>query len=816
VINTNIDARPLAAHSENGDQDSWQDSPQDSPQDSWVSYRLLSVIANNRRSSALANLINATIVAMVFAGHIPLWALGVGFAVLVGLIGWRLEVLASLEMIRDDLAALRAMTHKIEYNAAGLGLWWGGSTAALLYHATGDQRMLLGIIAAGMMGAGSISFRSQRRAAQLYITLCGSGALLGFANLGTTPALAACCLTICYVIVLRSNIVTNAASITDNIIKQRDSEQAADTIRMLLNDFTEQGSDWLFELDSLGCLINPGERLAEAALRPVQTLEGKPFVGLFEDGKDAQALAGHLHHGRAFRHCIVPLVVGAERRWWSISARPTFGGGDAGGLAGGHGGGGMVAFRGVVTDITAQRQAEEKVSYMAHYDGLTDLPNRFLFNEQLYHAFNRRGGDIGLMYLDLDNFKTINDTLGHPVGDELLKAVARRLETCVSRAEVVSRLGGDEFAILVATRNLHRIETMATRIVEALAEPFELDGHHVVIGTSVGIARAPEHGENGEKLLQNADLALYTAKARGRNRAAMFEHGMDEAAHARRMLELDLRSSLGKDEMRLHYQPVIDIASAQVSGYEALIRWEHPTRGVVMPNDFIAIAEETGMIIQIGEWVIRQAMRDLAGWPEHLNVAINLSAAQMRSPSLVTTVINALAHNQVAPGRVCLEITETVLMQDSEINIETLHKLSALGVAIALDDFGTGYSSLNYLRSFPFNKIKIDRCFVDDIDTREDCQAIVRSVVALANSLGMTTTAEGVERHDQLEQLRLEGCGEVQGFLYSKALPVHELTDLRMPSHGVRGALGHLPPPPPRDGALPDQAQGAKRARRHR
>jgi predicted signal transduction protein with EAL and GGDEF domain len=354
---------------------------------------------------------------------------------------------------------------------------------------------------------------------------------------------------------------------------------------------------------------------------------------------------------------------------------------------------------------------------------------------------------------------------------------------------LVARLGGDEFAILVSKRNLPRITALADRIVAVLAKPFNLNGHDVVIGTSIGIACAPDHGENGERLLQNADLALYTAKAQGRNRAAMFERGMDEAAHARRLLELDLRGSLGKDEMRLHYQPVVDVQSGQVTGYEALIRWEHPERGIVMPNLFIPVAEETGMIVQIGEWVIRQALDDLAAWDDHLSVAINLSPAQMRCPSLVTTVINALASSGVDPARVCFEITETVLMQDSEVNIETLHKLNGLGLQIALDDFGTGYSSLNYLRSFPFNKIKIDRCFVDDIDTREDCQAIVRSVVALANSLGMTTTAEGVERSGQLDRLRLEGCGEVQGFLYSKAVPAHELTDLRMP---VRPAVANV------------------------
>ena len=775
----------------------------------WLSFQLLSVLAGNRKSSAAGNLINAAILAAVFATTVAPWALLTGYALLAALVVSRLHLLAGLARIEGNLAALTEMTRKIELNAAALGLWWGTVTGYLMVHANGDHRMFLGIMAAGMMGAGSISFRSQPRAARIYTLMCGLGAFAGFVMMGTLPAVGACLLALCYLIVLHVNIVTTAREITDHIVKQREAEDAAETIKLLLNDYTEQGSDWLFELDADGALFNPVERLAEAARRPVQTLEGKDFLSLLNEGAERDALAGHFAHGRAFRHCIVSLLASGERRWWSISARPTSGG--------------RCAYRGVITDITAQRQAEDKVSYMAHYDGLTDLPNRFRFNEALYHAFNRRSGKVGLMYLDLDNFKSINDTLGHPVGDELLKAVARRLEDCVSAHELVARLGGDEFAILVGKRNLPRIAALADSIVAVLAKPFNLNGHDVVIGTSIGIACAPDHGDNGERLLQNADLALYTAKAQGRNRAAMFERGMDEAAHARRLLELDLRGSLGKDEMRLHYQPVVDVQSGQVTGYEALIRWEHPERGIVMPNLFIPIAEETGMIVQIGEWVIRQALDDLATWEEHLSVAINLSPAQMRCPSLVTTVINALASSGVNPARVCFEITETVLMQDSEVNIETLHKLNGLGLQIALDDFGTGYSSLNYLRSFPFNKIKIDRCFVDDIDTREDCQAIVRSVVALANSLGMTTTAEGVERSGQLDRLRLEGCGEVQGFLYSKAVPAHELTDLRMPARAalanvarIDAALSRREWPAPRDAAaqLPRQITAPSNKRR--
>jgi diguanylate cyclase (GGDEF)-like protein/PAS domain S-box-containing protein len=745
----------------------------------WLLSQQLGMLAANARVSAIGNLINFAILVAVFAESLPPLLLCAGLSVSLGLIWWRLDSVRGLAKINNQLDDLLAIERNIMLNGASLGLWWGILAGGLMYVATANQQMFLGILASGMMGSGIITYRSLKRTAQLYISLCGSAAIIGLLSIGTLPALAACGLTICYFIVLYSNIQTSSQNMTSYALQQRQAEESAETIKLLLNDFTEQGSDWLFELDHDGRIVNPSQRFAAAAARPIETLAGKSFLSLFTPGDDRDQLEDHFKQARTLRHQIASLTIEGETSWWSINARSVYKG--------------SCYYRGVITDITAQRRAEEKVSYMAHYDGLTDLPNRFRFNEALYHAFNRKNGQVGLMYLDLDNFKAINDTLGHPVGDQLLKAVARRLEHCVESNELIARFGGDEFTILVLPNSLHKIESTAAKIVKAMAEPFALDGHDVVIGTSIGIACGPHDGDTAEKLLQNADLALYAAKTMGRNRFAHFEAGMDEAAQARRLMEMDLRSSLGKDEMRLHYQPLVNIDTGETTGYEALIRWEHPTRGCVMPGSFIAIAEDTGMIVQIGEWVIRQALDDLTGWEEHISVSINLSPAQMRSPSLISTVINALAHSGVDARRVCLEITETVLMQDSEANVETLHKLRGLGLAIALDDFGTGYSSLNYLRSFPFDKIKIDRCFVEDIDTREDCQAIVRSVVSLAASLGMTTIAEGVERVEQRDQLRAQGCEEVQGFLYSKAVPANQLTDLREPRTYIGNRVGRIP-----------------------
>ncbi|MFM6854542.1 MAG: putative bifunctional diguanylate cyclase/phosphodiesterase, partial [Sphingopyxis sp.] len=548
-------------------------------------------------------------------------------------------------------------------------------------------------------------------------------------------------------------------------IRAAELSKSGETIQLLLNDFTEQGSDWLIEVDAAARLISPCARLAEASRRPLETLDRLPFGDMLDDGRARDELKHHFIARIPIRQHIVSLTIDGEQRWWSISARPCDDG--------------PAVYRGVVTDITAQRQAEEKVSYLAHYDGLTDLPNRFLFNETLYHALNHGTGKAGIMYLDLDHFKGINDTLGHPVGDKLLQAVARRIEATVSPAEMVARLGGDEFAVLVPQRRLRSINKLAARIVQTLSLPIALGDHDVIVGASIGIAVAPDHADTAEGLLRKADLALYAAKANGRGQVLHFDPAMDQAAQMRRTVEMELRNALSRNELCLHYQPLIDMASGLPVGYEALIRWDHPERGVVMPDQFIPVAEETGMIIAIGEWAIRQALDDASRWEPHLGVSINLSPVQMRSPTVISTLVGGLASSGVDPQRVCLEITESVLMQDSEANIQTLHKLRGFGVQIALDDFGTGYSSLNYLRSFPFSKIKIDRCFVAEIDERADCQAIVRSVVALATSLGMTTIAEGVERESQAGILLAEGCREVQGFLYSKAVALEELTNLR-------------------------------------
>jgi diguanylate cyclase (GGDEF)-like protein len=420
---------------------------------------------------------------------------------------------------------------------------------------------------------------------------------------------------------------------------------------------------------------------------------------------------------------------------------------------------------------------------------LTDLPNRLLFQKDLSSALARaarREELVAVHCIDLDRFKTVNDTLGHPIGDALLRTAAERLRACVRDGDTVARLGGDEFAVVqTGLTDLGGATRLAGRLVEALAQTFDLQGHQVMIGGSVGVAVSPNDGADSDELLKKADMALYRAKADGRGAFHFFERAMDEQLQARRALELDLRLALAEGQFTLHYQPLFSLGADRVMGCEALLRWNHPTRGMVSPGDFIPLAEEIGLINALGEWVLREACREAAGWPEHVRLAVNLSPAQFRDKHLVATVVSALAASGLAAERLELEITESVLLQDSVGNMSILHDLKALGVRISMDDFGTGYSSLSYLRSFPFDKIKIDQTFVRDILDDADALAIIKAVLDLGASLGITTTAEGVETVEQLDELRRQGCGEIQGYFISRPKPASEIAAML----GVAGAV---------------------------
>ena len=451
-------------------------------------------------------------------------------------------------------------------------------------------------------------------------------------------------------------------------------------------------------------------------------------------------------------------------------------------------------------DITERRRAERRVAHMARHDTLTGLPNRVQFHAHLEAVVTqrKRNDQVAVLYLDLDGFKNVNDTLGHTLGDQLLLAAAQRLRGCVRESDFVARLGGDEFGIIqtIAAEDdaASAINSLATRLLASVREPFELDGQSVQIETSVGIAIAPGDGDVPETLLQNADIAVYRAKEEGRGSYRFFEPGMDAQVRARRSMEVDLREALAKNEFEIFYQPIVLVSSGKITGVEALLRWRHPTRGMVSPADFIPLAEETKLIVPLGEWVLNQACAEIASWPGHIRLAVNLSAIQFKNANVPETVVSALTSSGLSRSRLEVEITESTLLNESEKTLIALQDLRAMGVRISMDDFGTGYSSLSYLHKFPFDKIKIDQSFVRELTSHAESQAIVHAVIGLAATLGMTSTAEGVETEEQLNLLRAAGCQEAQGYLLGRPRPAVEIRSLIIDRQPVSRRTGSILP----------------------
>jgi diguanylate cyclase (GGDEF)-like protein/PAS domain S-box-containing protein len=497
-------------------------------------------------------------------------------------------------------------------------------------------------------------------------------------------------------------------------------------------------------------------------------------IGSFSDDPDdyIERLTEGIAEGKTFnRNVNLP-----DGRAFSVLSKPIIGGG----------------WLATHEDITERQRSAERIAHMARHDALTDLPNRVLLRERLDHELKRvkRGECLAVLCLDLDQFKGVNDALGHPVGDELLKLVSVRLRGCTREIDTVARLGGDEFAIIMTQMQQPTdAASLSKRIRDSVTRPYQIDGHQIVTDISIGISVAPIDAMEPDPLLRNADMALYGAKADGRGTYRFFEQEMNTRMKARRELEMDLRKALLGKEFELHYQPLVSLQTNDVNAFEALLRWDHAKRGMVSPAEFIPIAEETGLIVPLGEWVLNTACQEAVNWPDHIKVAVNLSPAQLNNRNLLTMVTEALASSGMSADKLQLEITETVLLQNTFATLTTLHELRRMGVQIALDDFGTGYSSLSYLRSFPFDKIKIDRSFIQDLSNGAEPLAIVNAVAGLAKCLNMTSTAEGVETQAQLEALQSVGCTEMQGYLFSRARPANEIRQFfTRKSVGKKGA----------------------------
>lgn len=552
-------------------------------------------------------------------------------------------------------------------------------------------------------------------------------------------------------------------------VRRGEQEMRQHRAEELLGEYEETGQGWFWETDRRGIITYVSPRIAALMEATQEDVAGRPFNSLFHleigSQESERTLAFHMATRSSFQDLTVRAATPEEEeRWWSISGRPV--------LDQFHN---FLGFRGSGTDLTETRKSQQHVTQLARFDSLTSLANRFQMSEWLEKILTSprlESRACALFLLDLDRFKQVNDTMGHPAGDELLKQVAQRLTSTVGAMGRVGRLGGDEFKVLLPGHHQHEgLAHLARRIIENLSQPYEIEGVRVTIGASIGISLCPDNGSLAEEIIRNADLALYAAKGSGRGRHYFYDDDLHSDAKERQQLEQDLRDAIALGALELHYQPQIHTTTERITGFEALLRWNHPRHGYLSPAKFVPVAEETGLVAEIGEWALRTACRDLSEWPGDVRVAVNVSPLQFSNPELPAIVRGAIADAGIASSRLELEITESVFLGEDKSTEDMFAALKGIGVRLALDDFGTGYSSLGYLKKAPFDKIKIDQSFVRGASIEGSRNgAIIASIVSLAEALGMETTAEGVETLDELDLVRLLGCSHVQGYIYEKPL----------------------------------------------
>ena len=563
-------------------------------------------------------------------------------------------------------------------------------------------------------------------------------------------------------------------------IAQAGMQENAQVVSLLLREHEESSADWLWEVDTRRRLRSVSPRFAYALGKGVEEVEGERFLNIIAGRNWSEEavhhslhdLAERLKRGENFSALIVRVEINGRQRWWELSGAPMFDSDRR-----------YIGFRGVGSDVTEKRESSEKIAFLARYDTLTNLPNRLQLHEKLAEALRYSAQwrtRCAFVMLDLDRFKAVNDTLGHLIGDRLLAEVAHRLNAICGEGGICGRLGGDEFGIVIHDlRDGAMLDNLAKRIIESLTEPFNIDGHALYIGTSVGSAIGPRDGDTVEELMRNADLALYEAKGQGGGEHCRYEPTLHAAAEEQRRIEVALRSAVERGELTLQYQPVVDSHSEKVVSFEALVRWNSPEHGFVSPAKFIPIAEDTRLIISIGEWVLRRACEQAVAWPTHTMINVNVSPAQLLQPNFVDLVQQVLTETGLPARRLEIEVTESVFLADATTAKTALEAIIGLGCSVALDDFGTGYSSLGYLRTLRFSTIKVDRLFVKGASQgNRESLAIINAVVAMSDSLGMTTTAEGVETSDEARLIRSLGCTKIQGYHFGRPMPAADATKL--------------------------------------
>ena len=736
------------------------------------------------RNRMLANALVAVLAASVFA---PL----IGLAIVVP---WVLILGAVLYISRQtDLSlvgsAAPVSTARLErrqnLNAVAGALCWVGALLLFPYLSGGAQWLTLLLIVLTLMIASTFVFSTSPLSVLIYIAILGTGAAVSLGIAGQWQAMGGAVLFTIASIVATIQVRTTfvKARLADAILAEKEA-----VVSLLLREFEENEADWLWEVDTARRLRSVSPRFAFALGRPQAEVEGMPLLELvagrnWSTGQfppSLHDLAEKLKDRENFSNMLVQVSILGEERWWELSGTPIRD--DRGRFTG---------FRGVGSDVTEQRKSSEKIAYLARYDTLTQLPNRLQLTEALGESLRyaeQWRTRCALLMVDLDRFKSVNDSLGHMIGDKLLAQVSARLKSLMGENQLCGRLGGDEFAIVI--RDLHKAEDiseLARRVIAHLSEPYQVDQHTLYVGASVGSAMGPRDGKNVEELMRNADLALYRAKDAGGGEHCRFEPVLHASAEERRQLEVALRKALGRDEMELHYQPVVDSRSERVVSFEALVRWNSADHGFVSPGKFIPLAEDTRLIVPIGKWVMRKACEEARKWPDHVKVNVNVSPEQLLEPGFHQEVVEALAVTGLRPERLEVEVTESIFLRDASVARNALEQVMALGCSVALDDFGTGYSSLGYIRKLRFSTIKVDRTFVQGAaQGSAESLAIINAVVAMAKSLDMTTTAEGVETAEEAELIRNLGCDKIQGYYFGRPMPSSEAQRLFGSPHQLR------------------------------
>ncbi len=694
--------------------------------------------------------------------HAPTWIVGI-WAILT--LATRLPMMRTRR--RNEQSGYRGVTrgdiflHGIWSGL--LGIMWMLPTILFMANASAVEIVALWTLTSCLMTAVAIALHSTPLASSAFVLPVGLSSVVMMTQ-QSDPILTAVVAT--YTLLLFVTSLRQACQFGEQLSTSNELAEKREVVSLLLKEHELEGADWLWQTDAEGRLRNVSSGLGRALGLPQDALNGLSVLSAFQPPEDeadrhhpARAqLAEGLARGEAFSEIVLPVLVQGERRWWEVSASPRR---DANGR--------FLGLRGVGSDVTARKESAERIAQLARHDILTDLPNRLSLTEDLTAALDRLERwkrPCAVLMVDLDRFKAVNDTLGHQIGDELLIHVARRLRAVCSVNETVGRLGGDEFAVVLHDMSgADYVEELALSIIAAVSEPYQVERHVLRIGASIGSAMAPQDGRSVSVLLRSADLAMYRAKGGGGGRHVAFEPAMQADIEERRMLEAALREALAGNQLHLAYQPIIDVASGLIVGFEALARWTHPVLGEVPPARFIPIAEEARLIGSIGDRVLRNACMEAMRWPDPLSVAVNVSPEQLRDPAFLETVVSALAHSGLPADRLVLEVTETVFARERTGAIQLLDKLIALGVHLSLDDFGTGRSSIGYFARTRFSSIKIDRAFVAGAARgQRESMAIVRAAVAMAEALGIESTAEGVESLTEYDRMRALGFTRVQGF----------------------------------------------------